>query len=164
MQLYRGQINRLGVTLTLQHLGLRIKDLKIYNDIKLPWKMPLSTALLLPTSSIFGLMSDTVMSTVNSIFISYHKYLLPPLSLFDLSCILNEISPVPPATSSTFRRSSPVTYPFSSVIFLMRICPIELTKVSFQHLCTPKLMASFIRSYDSATLLNTLPTIFYFSS
>jgi hypothetical protein len=25
-------------------------------------------------------------------------------------------------------------------------------------------MASFIRSYDSATLLNTLPTIFYFSS
>jgi hypothetical protein len=41
--------------------------------------------------------------------------------------------------------------------------PARRTNSSFQHLCTPALMRSFITSYESATLWKTSPTRAAFS-
>ncbi len=81
-----------------------------------------------------------------------------------LSKILNDISPVPPATSRNFRGSVFMSLPFSSYVFLSFIGPIYLTNSSFQSLWIPRDIASFIISYESATLENTSATFFYFSS
>lgn len=88
MQLCKGHSHRSQESQGFQRWVLGILSLYfifLWND--LPWKIPLSTALFLPTSNMFGLISLIVISTGNPIELNISAFLTSDNLLF--SFIMN---------------------------------------------------------------------------